>query len=58
MSPDSKYALGALGVLQAEKAKNPEEAEKLLRKAIEVSIRWDAYSGGDITIMSQKGTKS
>ena len=53
-----KYALGALGALQAEKAKNPDEAEKLLRKAIEVSIRWDAYSGGDITIMSQKGTKT
>jgi ATP-dependent protease HslVU (ClpYQ) peptidase subunit len=50
-----KYALGALGVLGAEKAKDPDEAEKLLRRAIEVSIRWDAYSGGDVTIMSQKG---
>jgi len=53
-----KYALGALGVLGAEKAKNPDEAERLLRRAIEQSVKWDAYSGGDITIMSQKGTKT
>lgn len=53
-----KYALGALGALGADKAKSVVDAEKLLRKAIEVAIRWDAFSSGEITVMSQAGTKS
>jgi ATP-dependent protease HslVU (ClpYQ) peptidase subunit len=48
-----KYALGALGALNADKAKNTVEAEKLIRRAIQESIRWDAYSGGEIEVLSQ-----
>lgn len=48
-----KYALGALGALEADSVKTMEQAEKLLRKAISVAIRWDAFSGGEITVVSQ-----
>ena len=48
-----KYALGALGALEAEKAKSVIEAEVLLKKAITQAIKWDAYSSGDIVVMSQ-----
>lgn len=49
-----KYALGALDALGAYKAKTPEDAERFLRKAIKSSIKYDAYSGGDISVMTQE----
>jgi len=41
-------ALGALEALNYEKAKTPEAAEKILKKAIEIAIKHDIYSGGEI----------
>jgi ATP-dependent protease HslVU (ClpYQ) peptidase subunit len=41
-------ALGALEVLNYQKIKSPDVAEKVLRKAIEAAIKHDIYSGGDI----------
>jgi ATP-dependent protease HslVU (ClpYQ) peptidase subunit len=41
-------ALGALEVLNYQKIKSPEAAEKALRKAIEAAIKHDIYSGGEI----------
>jgi ATP-dependent protease HslVU (ClpYQ) peptidase subunit len=41
-------ALGALEALSFQKVKTPEAAEKLLRRAIEIAIKHDIYSGGEI----------
>jgi ATP-dependent protease HslVU (ClpYQ) peptidase subunit len=49
-----KLALGALEVQGASKAKTVEQAEKMLRKAVEAAIKYDCYSGGDILVMSQE----
>lgn len=48
-----KYALGAMDVLGGAKAKNAIDASKVIRKAIESSIKYDAYSGGYISVMAQ-----
>jgi ATP-dependent protease HslVU (ClpYQ) peptidase subunit len=48
-----KYALGALGMAEAHKVSNVYDAEELLKKAITVSIRYDAYSGGNIDVLTQ-----
>ena len=50
----ANYALGALSVLGAEKSKSIEDASRFLRKAVATSIKYDAYSGGDITVFSQE----
>ena len=47
-------ALGALEVLNYQKIKSPEAAEKALRKAIEAAIKHDIYSGGEIHTYVQK----
>lgn len=47
------YALGALKMLKADKAKNPKEAERLIAMAIEVAISCDIYSGGQIVTATQ-----
>ena len=49
-----KYALGALAVLEAQKSKTPEAAEKFIRKAIAVAIQYDAFSGGKIDTIVQE----
>jgi len=41
-------ALGALEALDFTKVKTPQAAEKVLRKAIEISCKHDIYSGGEI----------
>ena len=41
-------ALGALEILNYQKIKSPEAAERALRKAIEAAIKHDIYSGGEI----------
>jgi ATP-dependent protease HslVU (ClpYQ) peptidase subunit len=41
-------ALGALEALNYTKVTTPEAAEKILRKAIEIAIKHDIYSGGEI----------
>ena len=41
-------ALGALEILNYQKIKSPEDAERALRKAIEAAIKHDIYSGGEI----------
>ena len=41
-------ALGALEALEYHKAKSPEAAEKILKKAIEIACKHDIYSGGKI----------
>ena len=41
-------ALGALEALNYSKIKTPKEAEKILRKAIEIACKHDIYSGGEI----------
>lgn len=41
-------ALGALEALHYSKVTNPEAAEKILRKAIEIACKHDIYSGGEI----------
>jgi ATP-dependent protease HslVU (ClpYQ) peptidase subunit len=48
-----KYALGALAALKADKVKSPEAAESMLIKAIAIAIRWDAYSGGLPSTLTQ-----
>lgn len=48
-----KYALGALAVQGAEKAKSIAEAGRMLNKAVRTAIRYDAFSGGDVYIISQ-----
>lgn len=47
-------ALGALEALNYSKIKNPEEAEKVLRKAIEIACKHDIYSGGEVHTYVQK----
>lgn len=41
-------ALGALEALEYQKAKTPQAAEKILRKAVEIACKHDIYSGGKI----------
>lgn len=41
-------AVGALEILEYQKIKTPEAAEKALRKAIAAAIKHDMYSGGEI----------
>ena len=41
-------AVGALEILNYEKIKTPEAAEKALRRAIEAACKHDIYSGGEI----------
>lgn len=41
-------ALGALEALNFNKVSNPDAAEKILRKAIEIACKHDIYSGGEI----------
>ena len=43
------FALGALTALDASSAHDVEEAEEIIREAIRIAIKWDAFSGGDIT---------
>ncbi|MEI6569329.1 MAG: hypothetical protein WCR20_21795 [Verrucomicrobiota bacterium] len=47
-------ALGALEALDYSKAKTPEAAEKVLRKAVEIACKHDIYSGGKIITHIQK----
>ena len=47
-------ALGALEALDYSKAKTPETAEKILKKAIEIACKHDIYSGGKIYTYVQK----
>jgi ATP-dependent protease HslVU (ClpYQ) peptidase subunit len=47
-------ALGALEAMNYKRVKTPEAAEKVLRKAIEIAIRHDVYSGGEIRTHIQK----
>ena len=47
-------ALGALEILNYQKIKSPDAAEKILRKAIEAAIKHDIYSGGEIHTYVQK----
>ena len=42
-------ALGAMDALGGSYASTPKEAEEIIRKAISIAIKWDAYSGGKIT---------
>ncbi len=50
----SDIALGALEALNYKRVTTPEAAEKVLRKAIEIAIRHDVYSGGEIRTHIQK----
>lgn len=50
----SDIALGALEALHYTRVKTPESAEKVLRKAIEIAIKHDVYSGGEIHTHIQK----
>ena len=47
-------ALGALEALDYSKARTPEAAEKILKKAIEIACKHDIYSGGKIYTYVQK----
>ena len=47
-------ALGALEALDYHKAKTPEAAEKVLKRAIEIACKHDIYSGGKIYTYVQK----
>ena len=47
-------ALGALEALDYSKAKTPQAAEKILRKAIEIACKHDIYSGGKISTHIQE----
>ena len=44
----SEIALGAMEAYGYSKCRKPEDAEKIIRKAIEVSKKWDAFTSGDI----------
>lgn len=49
-----KYAMGALAVLDAHKAKTPVQAENLIRKAITAAISYDCFSAGPIDTFIQE----
>lgn len=49
-----KYAHGALIVQAAHRASTPEQAEKFLHRAISAAISVDAFSGGEITTVTQE----
>jgi ATP-dependent protease HslVU (ClpYQ) peptidase subunit len=49
-----KIALGALGALGADKAMNATRASAIVKKAIQVAIRWDVFSGGAIKTYTQE----
>jgi ATP-dependent protease HslVU (ClpYQ) peptidase subunit len=41
-------ALGVMEALHIDKAKTPQEAEKIIRKAIEIACMWDIYTSPPI----------
>jgi len=41
-------ALGVMEALHIDKAKTPEQAEKIIRRAIEVACMWDIYTSAPI----------
>lgn len=47
-------ALGALEALNYRKISTPASAEKVIRRAIEIAIKHDIYSGGDIVTRIQE----
>lgn len=47
-------SLGAMIGLGIEKTKTPQEAEKIIRKAVEIATRWDAYTSGPIIVRTQE----
>lgn len=49
-----KFAIGALAALGASKATTPEQADKFLHKAITVATTFDAFSGGEVTTVTQE----
>lgn len=50
----SSYALGAMCAQGYEKCKTPEQAEKMIRKSIEIAKQWDAFTAGDIHTFIQR----
>lgn len=49
-----KYALGALAALRADKATTIEEAERYLKRAVQVAMRWDVFTGGQVETFVQE----
>lgn len=50
----SDLAIGALEALNYSKCKTPEAAEKLLRRAVEIAVKHDIYSGGTVHTFVQE----
>ena len=46
-----RFALGALEAMKADKAKNVTEAKMYLKKAIQIAIKYDAFSGGEVKFL-------
>lgn len=46
-----RFALGALEALKAYNAKNITEAKMYLKKAIQIAIKYDAFSGGEVKFL-------
>ena len=44
----SEVALGAMEAYGYRKCKKPEDAEKMIRKSIEIAKQWDAFTSGEI----------
>jgi len=44
----SEIALGAMEALNYKKCKEPEDAEKVIRRSIEIAKQWDAFTAGEI----------
>lgn len=49
-----KYALGALAMVNAQKANTIEQAQKYLVKAIRTAIKYDVFSGGRVETFVQE----
>lgn len=46
-----RFAFGALAAMDAGSVTTPAQAKNVLRKAIKIAAKYDAYSGGDIRFM-------
>lgn len=48
------YALGALEALNFSRCTDPRAAERIVKKAIDVALKYDIYSGGEVKTFIQK----
>jgi len=48
------YALGALEAMNFSNVNTPAPAEKIVKKAIDIAIKYDVYSGGEVKTFIQK----